>query len=427
MVNIRINDLGMKVQEGKTILEVAKEKGIYIPTLCHHETLKPYGACRLCVVEVENNGRKDVVASCTTPVKDGMRILTNSERVWKIRKMIIELLLARVPDSKKLQELASYHGIEKPRFSSKDKDCILCGLCVRVCSERVGRSAIGFQKRGVDREVGIPFGKEYSEDCVACGACTYVCPTGAIQMEAKTLQRFRKFRAEYRECRYMMMGVVDYKLCPNNYQCWHCEVDQRMEELFGTHPALVFRKKEEEEPVQIYEFILFPEYLYSRGHIWARKFNGRVRIGMDDFARKLVGKISDLKTHGRNDRVNAGNELWELKIGDKRATMLAPFDLKVLDVNTDVVDNPPIAYLDPYRKGWIIDLEPYDLKEIRERMLWENRAKLLFKEDAESLHARFERELGVTITDGGEIAPTLHRTLPANAWNSLISEFLHRV
>ncbi|MGQ9617824.1 MAG: 2Fe-2S iron-sulfur cluster-binding protein [Candidatus Aminicenantia bacterium] len=427
MANIRINDLGMVVQEGKTILEVAREKGIYIPTLCYNEALKPYGACRLCVVEVEENGRKNVVTSCTTPVKDGMRILTNSEKIWRTRKILIELLLARVPESKKLQELANYHGLEKSRFSLKDEDCILCGLCVRACDERVGRSAIGFMKRGTEREVGIPFEKEFSEDCVGCGACTYLCPTGAIQMEAKTLERFRKFRAEYRKCRYMMMGVVDYKLCPNNYQCWHCEVDQRMEELFGTHPALVFRKKEEEEPVEIYEFVLFPNYLYSRGHIWAKKFNGRVRVGMDDFARKLIGKMADLKTHGKNDGVNAGNELWELKVGNRKAVMLAPFDLKVKEVNPDVLDNPPIAYLDPYRKGWVLDLEPYDPSELRSRLLQKNRAKLLFKEDSESLHSRFEKELGVTITDGGEIAPTLHKLLTSDAWDSIISEFLYRI
>lgn len=159
------------------------------------------------------------------------------------KKNDIEILLTRVPNSKKLQGLASDYGIEKIRFPIKNKNCILCGLCVRVCNEKVGRSAIGFQKRGVEREVGIPFGEEFSEDCVGCGACTFVCPTGAIQMEAKTLQRFREIKT-YKECRYMMMGVVEFKLCPNDYQCWRCEVDQRMEEIFGTHPALVISRKE---------------------------------------------------------------------------------------------------------------------------------------------------------------------------------------
>lgn len=98
-----------------------------------------------------------------------------------------------------------------------------------------------------------------------------------------------------------------------------------MEEIFGTHPALVISRKEKEEPVQIYEFILFPKYLYSRGHIWAKKYNGRMRIGIDDFARKLVGKISDLKTHEKNDIVNAEDELWELKVEDKKVIMFAPY------------------------------------------------------------------------------------------------------
>jgi len=168
-----------------TILEAARLAGIHIPTLCHHPALKPYGSCRLCTVQIEKNGRKKFVTACNYPVEEGLVVITGSPEVADIRKMILELLIARCPQEKRLQELAGEYGIFKPRFLQEDKNCILCGLCYRVCEDLVGVSAINAQNRGVSRDVDTPYG-QLSEDCIACGACALVCPTKSI-LERKNI------------------------------------------------------------------------------------------------------------------------------------------------------------------------------------------------------------------------------------------------
>ncbi len=162
-----------------TILEAARLAGIHIPTLCHHPSLEAYGSCRLCTVQVVKNGRKKFVTACNYPIEEGLVVNTCTEEIAGIRKMILELLLARCPQEKRWQEMAGEYGIIKSRFSPEDKNCILCGLCYRVCEELVGVAAINAQNRGVSREVDTPYG-ELSEDCIACGACALVCPTNSI-------------------------------------------------------------------------------------------------------------------------------------------------------------------------------------------------------------------------------------------------------
>jgi len=180
MVTLTIDGIKVQAEEGTTLLEVAKFYGIDIPTLCHNDELTPYGACRLCTVEVDDGRRTRLVASCLYPVKNGIKVKTHSERVIKGRKMILELLIAKCPNSKTLQDLASQMGLEKIRFKMENKDCILCGLCVRMCAEQMGSGAIGFVGRGQKREVATPFHMA-SEICRNCGACMYICPAVGVQ------------------------------------------------------------------------------------------------------------------------------------------------------------------------------------------------------------------------------------------------------
>jgi len=180
MVTLNIDGVKVQAEEGTTLLEVAKFYGIDIPTLCYNDELTPYGACRLCTVEVDDGKRTKLVASCLYPVKDGINVKTHSKRVIKGRKMILELLIAKCPNSKILQDLASQTGLEKVRFKMENQDCILCGLCVRMCAEQMGSGAIGFVGRGQKREVATPF-HIASEVCRNCGACMYICPAVDVQ------------------------------------------------------------------------------------------------------------------------------------------------------------------------------------------------------------------------------------------------------
>lgn len=183
---LNIDGTDVKAQEGMTVLEAARKGGIDIPTLCYHPALKPYGACRICTVEIIRGERSILVTSCTYPAEPGLVVKTDTPRVMRNRKMILELMLARCTGVEIIQDLAAAYGIEKPRLrKTKDENCILCGLCVRMCEERMGVSATSFVGRGVDRKVDTPFHIQ-SEVCMTCGACASVCPTGAIELEEIT-------------------------------------------------------------------------------------------------------------------------------------------------------------------------------------------------------------------------------------------------
>ena len=152
-VLLKIDDREVEAKEGMTILEAAQKAGIDIPTLCHHEILEPYGACRFCIVEIEKRGRVSLVASCLYPVENDLIVRTRSEEVNEIRKMILEFSLAHAPDAKGLENYAKEYGANKDRFEKESSFCIHCGLCVRYCAEVKKKNAIGFINRGTKREI----------------------------------------------------------------------------------------------------------------------------------------------------------------------------------------------------------------------------------------------------------------------------------
>jgi bidirectional [NiFe] hydrogenase diaphorase subunit len=180
MITLMLNGLSVKVDEGTTLLEAAREYGFPIPTLCHMDGLSPYGACRLCVVEVGSGGGASLVSACTYPAVEGLSVRTASARVVRARRMVLELLLASCPQSKVIQDLAAEHDVRQQRFRQEHEDCILCGLCVRMCAEQMGGHAIGFRGRGEQRSIGTPFDTQ-SLECKLCGGCMYVCPACSLR------------------------------------------------------------------------------------------------------------------------------------------------------------------------------------------------------------------------------------------------------
>jgi len=196
-VTLTIDGVKVKTQRGTPVLEVARQVGIEIPALCYLRVLSPFGACRVCSVEVTTpNGRKRIVTSCNYPAEDGLIVETKSERVVKVRRKILELLLARCPKVPTIKNLASLYGIKESSLwiENESEDCILCGLCVRVCAELIGVSAINFANRGVKRVVTTPY-DEFSEDCIGCGACAIVCPTGSKRVRTNNYSTMRPLTA----------------------------------------------------------------------------------------------------------------------------------------------------------------------------------------------------------------------------------------
>ncbi|MEW5921626.1 MAG: 2Fe-2S iron-sulfur cluster-binding protein [Bacillota bacterium] len=179
-IMLTIDGREVQAQEGMTILEAAQSVGIDIPTLCRHEKLEPYGACRICTVEAENKGWTKLVASCLYPVEQNLVVRTRSEKVDRIRKMILQLLLSHAPDARELQDLAKEYGADKDRFEKEASFCIHCGLCVRYCAEVKKKNAVGFVNRGARREISfIP--EIASKECWNCKECFPLCPTEALQ------------------------------------------------------------------------------------------------------------------------------------------------------------------------------------------------------------------------------------------------------
>jgi len=177
---IQIDGKEVKAAEGKTVLEAAQSADIFIPTLCHHEKLEPYGGCRICTVEVEVRGWTKLVAACLYPLEQDLVVRTRSEKVDKIRKMILEFLLAHAPNSPQLQDLAQEYGADKDRFEKESSFCILCGLCVRYCAEVKKKNAVGFVDCGARRE--IRFIPEIAlKECNSCKECFPLCPTSYLQ------------------------------------------------------------------------------------------------------------------------------------------------------------------------------------------------------------------------------------------------------
>lgn len=183
MVTLTIDGREIQSEEGTMVFQAARDNNIYIPALCSSEAVSPYGACRLCLVEITSaGGRKKLVTSCLYLVEEGLMVETSTERIDDDRKMLMQLLLARCPEVQEIQELAKQLGVEDTPFKKDNEKCILCGLCVRACEEVVGVSAISLVNRGVNRQVASPFYLQ-PEACIGCGSCVYVCPVAAIEME----------------------------------------------------------------------------------------------------------------------------------------------------------------------------------------------------------------------------------------------------
>ena len=270
VVHFTIDGREIEASGGASVLEAVRKAGIEIPTLCWRAGLEPYGACRLCLVEIQRRGWTPdwikVTASCTLPVEDGLRVETQSPRVRELRQSVMQLLLARCPDSPEIRQMARTLGVEPdPRLVQDKQSCVLCGMCVRVCADVTGAEVINFRHRGIRRDIGTPFGTP-SELCLTCGACQSVCPTGAIDLKLFSTRRPRPARSDYdkglvgRRAIYLPFlqsvpraPVIDPAMCMrlNREQCGQCE-------LACEAKAIDYTQRPSEESIEVGAVILAP-------------------------------------------------------------------------------------------------------------------------------------------------------------------------
>ncbi|MEE8380713.1 MAG: 2Fe-2S iron-sulfur cluster-binding protein [Thermodesulfobacteriota bacterium] len=220
MITISMNGKKYQAQEGENVLKVALREGIEIPYLCYQDTLSPFGACRLCMVEVINGGKPGLTTSCTLPVAEGLTLETQSAEVVRIRKVLLELYLSEAPGSQKISELAKKYGVDHSRFThidvtAKGDRCTLCGLCVRVCDEILGIGAINYAGRGTTTSINTPW-YETSSSCIVCGACEYVCPADAIDIidkdDERIMETWNKTTLKLKECEESMKHFATERL-----------------------------------------------------------------------------------------------------------------------------------------------------------------------------------------------------------------------
>lgn len=181
-VKLTIDGRETEAEKGRTILTVARELGIDIPTMCDHEAIEPYGACRLCMVEIKKGRSTRVVASCLYPVEEGLEVSTETDRIKRYRRTVLELMSARWPNVP--AELMERYQVPAGRLREAPTFCILCGICVRYCEEVKKADVLGFIGRGVDRQV-VVYPAQAEKHCAECAKpagmeCVNACPTGVI-------------------------------------------------------------------------------------------------------------------------------------------------------------------------------------------------------------------------------------------------------
>ena len=240
-------------------------------------------------------------------------------------------------------------------------------------------------------------------------------------MVVQAIEKLRQLPASERKCRYMLTGDFSFKICSSNYECWHCAVDQYIQDIIDADPYL--RKRRERavrKEKKIKGFTFREDLFYLPNHIWIKVEDDAVKVGVDDFALHLIGKIEKVR-FPEKPVISRGDTCWSIGSNDRMVSMTLPMPGEIVEINHAVSRDPQTVQKSPYNQGWLLKMKkPTEMGHL----LKGAKAEEWLEKEFEKLHQQFEGSVGVTITDGGEIVDDLFERLTDTEWSELIVRFL---
>jgi glycine cleavage system H lipoate-binding protein len=248
---------------------------------------------------------------------------------------------------------------------------------------------------------------------------------GDSPMMKEAIEKLRMMPPEKRKCRYMLTGDISYKLCANNYECWHCQVDQMISDLVESHPLLVKKRAKREEKVEtVRGFSFHPKASYQPNHIWIKiDKDDQIKVGIDDFAAKLLGDFNHISL------VAKGEELvLEAHLGTASGSRVFRLPVqslgRVIKTNDEAFANPKIVHQDPYGKGWLFTVENEGITDTLTKLLRGDEAKNWLEKDFDNLKHAIQDECEISIADGGELVQDFRTRLSEELIDKLLEKFL---
>jgi glycine cleavage system H lipoate-binding protein len=290
--------------------------------------------------------------------------------------------------------------IENTRASSELKPCIWMKAGVieyRMCKQNYDCKNCDFDKSLTEQE------------------------GSGSSMVVQAIAKLRQLRGSERKCRYMLTGDFSYKICPNNYECWHCAVDQYIQDTMDANRALQKRRQRAAQRVKtIKGFTIREDFQYLPNHIWVKVEGELLKIGVDDFAARLMGKIEkvDLPTESS---LSKDTKCWQIETSRGDVSMSLPVDGEIVERNELLESNPAFVRSEPYKRGWLLKIKLS--QDLADRIKGAQITEWL-ESEFEKLHQECEESTGVTITDGGALIDDFCDRLSNEEWRSLIARFL---
>jgi len=232
------------------------------------------------------------------------------------------------------------------------------------------------------------------------------------------VDKMMQFPANRRKCRYMITGEVGHKLCPNAYECGTCSFDQIMQERLQAEALPVHARRRESG------FELAEDFYYHEGHTWAKpEYGGRIRVGLDDFAQKLIGKLARVELPNIGQELKQGEVGFQVRRNGEIAKLLSPMDGIVSNVNDSLRNQPDLVNESPYEKGWLFTIEPTKLRKNLKGLYYDKEARNFIHEEREKLFAMANDDLRVA-ADGGDSVEDISQELEGKTWTRFVKTFL---